>query len=150
MPQLAIGLVRWAKEQVEDFSRMFCMQVYGAESNSSQHAQSDDVTLAQECIHVAKTQNRRVSLLHTKTPSLITYRIFRQLLRDIGMDFNFLLLDLISLPAPPSTEVSQAVPEISLPETPGDTTPLSAGRPPRPPRSPAPPPRSRDREREGR
>ncbi|KAF8600918.1 hypothetical protein BDV93DRAFT_446726 [Ceratobasidium sp. AG-I] len=130
--EMASGLVRWAKEQVEDFAKMFCMQLYGAESNNSQHAQADDVTTAQECIHITKTQNRR-------------------LLRDIGMDFNFLILDLISLPVPPSEEASQVVPEISLPETPGDTTPLMTERPPRPPRSPAPPPpRSRDREREGR
>jgi hypothetical protein len=56
------GLVRWAKEQVEDFSKMFCIQVYGAEYNTPEHAQVDDIALAQECIHAVKTQNRRVSL----------------------------------------------------------------------------------------
>lgn len=70
------------------------------------------------------------------------------------MDFNFLLLDLISIPLPPDQRapksVSQmAVPEVTvLEETPSteDPTSLSNIRPPRPPRSPAPPPpRSRDR-----
>ncbi|KAG9124358.1 exocyst complex component exo84 [Ceratobasidium sp. 392] len=136
--EMASGLVRWAKGQVEDFARMFCIQVYGAESNISEHAEAGDLAIAQECIYAAKTQNKR-------------------LLRDIGMDFNFLLLDLISLPLPPeeraAAAASQAVPELSLPEEFGsaeDTAPLSASKPPRPPRSPAPPPpRSRDRGREG-
>ncbi|KAG8680164.1 exocyst complex component exo84 [Ceratobasidium sp. 395] len=135
---MASGLVRWAKAQVEDFARMFCIQVYGAESNASEQAEVDDIAIAQECINVAKTQNKR-------------------LLRDIGMDFNFLLLDLISTPLSPeeraAATTSHVVPELSLPEESGsveDTAPLSTSKPPRPPRSPVPPPpRSRDRSREG-
>ncbi|KAG9100956.1 exocyst complex component exo84 [Ceratobasidium sp. UAMH 11750] len=137
--EMASGLVRWAKEQVEAFAKMFCIQVYGAESNTSEHAEVDDLAIAQECIHAAKTQNRR-------------------LLRDIGMDFNFLLLDLISIPLPPeeraaATAPQTVVPELAIPEDPSITeeaAPVSIGKPPRPPRSPAPPPpRSRDRDREG-
>ncbi|QRV80374.1 exocyst complex component EXO84 [Ceratobasidium sp. AG-Ba] len=133
--EMASGLVRWAKEQVEEFAKMFCVQVYGAESNTSEHAQADDVVVAQECIHMAKTQNRR-------------------LLRDIGMDFNFLLLDLISIPVPleqrvPVASFQMAVPEVTVLEETASTeesTSQSYIRPPRPPRSPAPPPpRSRDR-----
>ncbi|KAG8763324.1 exocyst complex component exo84 [Ceratobasidium sp. 423] len=82
--EMASGLIRWAKEQVEDFAKMFCVQVYGSETNAYDQAQViEDTTLAQECIQIAKNQNRR-------------------LLRDIGMDFSFILLDLISLPTPPS------------------------------------------------
>ncbi|KAB5594569.1 Exocyst complex component EXO84 [Ceratobasidium theobromae] len=131
--EMASGLIRWAKDQVEDFAKMFCIQVYGWETNSYEHAQVEDIAIVQECINVAKTQNRR-------------------LLRDVGMDFSFMLLDLIALPSESSNSAStaQQVPEISLSETPTESsTPLSANRPPRPPRSPAPPPRSRDREREG-
>ncbi|KAL5640240.1 hypothetical protein ACGC1H_007495 [Rhizoctonia solani] len=127
--EMASGLIRWAKEQVEDFARMFCIQVYGSETNEYDQAQAiDDSTIAFECIQIAKNSNRR-------------------LLRDIGMDFSFVLLDLISIPAPPSETRTQVVPEISLPDTPTESI---TSRPPRPPRSPAPPPpRSRDREREG-
>ncbi|KAG9081273.1 exocyst complex component exo84 [Ceratobasidium sp. 370] len=137
--EMASGLIRWAKGQVEAFAKMFCIQVYGAESNTSEHAEVGDLAIAQECIQAAKTQNRR-------------------LLRDIGMDFNFLLLDLISIPVPPeeraaATAPQTAVPELALPEEPGateDMVPVSAGKPPRPPRSPVPPPpRSRGRDREG-
>ncbi|KAF8723863.1 Exocyst component 84 C-terminal, partial [Rhizoctonia solani] len=130
--EMASGMIRWAKEQVEDFAKLFCIQVYGSETNEYDPTHSEeDTTVAQECIQIAKNQNRR-------------------LLRDIGMDFSFVLLDLISLPAPPSETKpqiqTQLVPEISLPSTPTESL---ASRPPRPPRSPAPPPpRSRDRERE--
>ncbi|CAE6507232.1 unnamed protein product [Rhizoctonia solani] len=128
--EMASGLIRWAKEQVEDFARMFCIQVYGSETNAYDPAQTlGDTTIAQECIQIAKNQNRR-------------------LLRDIGMDFSFMLLDSISIPAPSEIKtLTVSIPEISLPDTPAES---AASRPPRPPRSPAPPPpRSRDREREG-
>ncbi|KAJ1302657.1 hypothetical protein OPQ81_002973 [Rhizoctonia solani] len=127
--EMASGLIRWAKEQVEDFAKMFCIQVYGSETNEYDQAQAlDDTAIAQECIQIAKNQNRR-------------------LLRDIGMDFSFVLLDLISIPTPPSETTKPVVPEISIPDTPTESV---TNRPPRPPRSPAPPPpRSRDREREG-
>ncbi|CAE6535980.1 unnamed protein product [Rhizoctonia solani] len=89
--EMASGLIRWAKEQVEDFAKMFCIQVYGSETNAYDQAQViEDTTLAQECIQIAKNQNRR-------------------LLRDIGMDFSFILLDLISLPTPPSETKTQVV-----------------------------------------
>ncbi|KAF8753719.1 Exocyst component 84 C-terminal [Rhizoctonia solani] len=115
--EMASGMIRWAKEQVEDFAKLFCIQVYGSETNEYDPTHSEEDTT---------------------------------LLRDIGMDFSFVLLDLISLPAPPSETKpqiqTQLVPEISLPSTPTESL---ASRPPRPPRSPAPPPpRSRDRERE--
>ncbi|KAH7338844.1 Cullin repeat-like-containing domain protein [Rhizoctonia solani] len=145
--EMASGLIRWAKEQVEDFARMFCIQVYGSETNEYDPSQAlGDATIAQECIQIAKNQNRRVSTgleLYTMWPTR-----FGQLLRDIGMDFSFILLDSISIPAPSETKtLTVSIPEISLPDTPTEN---ATSRPPRPPRSPAPPPpRSRDREREG-
>ncbi|KAK4683859.1 exocyst complex component 8, partial [Tremellales sp. Uapishka_1] len=65
--KMASGFVTWAKEQIETFSDLFRRQVY---------APSIEESVADECIRVAASHNRK-------------------LLRDVGLDFTFLLSTLL-------------------------------------------------------
>ncbi|WRT69149.1 uncharacterized protein IL334_006133 [Kwoniella shivajii] len=74
--RMASGFVTWAKEQIETFSDMFRRQVY---------APNVEESVAEECIRVTASQNRK-------------------LLRDVGLDFTYLLSTLL-----------QADPTVSVP-----------------------------------
>ncbi|ODN73316.1 hypothetical protein L202_07862 [Cryptococcus amylolentus CBS 6039] len=88
--RMASGFVTWAKEQIETFVDLFRRQV---------DVPDVDQSVVDECLHVTASQNRK-------------------LLRDVGLDFTFLLISLlqpsagaqtyfaITSPHPSSTPVS--------------------------------------------
>ncbi|WWC91120.1 uncharacterized protein L201_006061 [Kwoniella dendrophila CBS 6074] len=65
--RMASGFITWAKEQIETFADMFRRQVY---------APNVEQTVADECIRVTASHNRK-------------------LLRDVGLDFTYLLSTLL-------------------------------------------------------
>ena len=65
--KMASGFVTWAKDQIEDFCSMFRRQVYAPTVGSD---------IIDECVKVAASHNRK-------------------LLRDVGLDFTFLLSNLL-------------------------------------------------------
>ncbi|KAL7421281.1 exocyst complex component exo84 [Cryptotrichosporon argae] len=84
--RLASGFVTWAKEQVETFADLFRRQVY---------APTIEAGVADECLRVAASHNRK-------------------LLRDVGLDFTFLLSSLLredpSADPPPSFQLPAQTP----------------------------------------
>lgn len=92
----------WAKEQVETFADMFRRQVY---------APMVEQGIADECLKVTASANRKVC----STCQVITNE---QLLRDVGLDFTFLLSNLLQ-PDPNSSNPTDLHPVFNFPsETP--------------------------------
>ncbi|KAK8843984.1 hypothetical protein IAR55_006777 [Kwoniella newhampshirensis] len=73
--KMASGFVTWAKEQIETFADLFRRQVYAPNIGQS---------TVDECIHVTASHNRK-------------------LLRDVGLDFTYLLSTLLQ-PDPKSSD----------------------------------------------
>ncbi|BEJ15783.1 hypothetical protein CspHIS471_0503880 [Cutaneotrichosporon sp. HIS471] len=105
--RMASGFVSWAKEQIEFFGDVFRRQVY---------APAIDKRTVEECLRVTAGANRR-------------------LLRDVGLDFTFLIEALTAPPDAPATnrqtahgfrpEMAQFVPSIpSLPSPSGSASPI--------------------------
>ncbi|OXC70812.1 exocyst complex component EXO84 [Cryptococcus neoformans] len=72
--KMASGFVTWAKQQIETFAELFKRQVDAPNISES---------IVNECLHVTATQNRK-------------------LLRDVGLDFTFLLSSLLRPSSNPS------------------------------------------------
>ncbi|KAG8901555.1 exocyst complex component exo84 [Tulasnella sp. 403] len=88
---MASGMVDWAEVQIEQYATMFRRQVYGPDV---------DLKTIQESIQVTKLQSKR-------------------LLQDIGLDFSFLLDDLLASPDAP--DPLQDAPSASISRRPSNT-----------------------------
>ncbi|EIW66056.1 hypothetical protein TREMEDRAFT_41093 [Tremella mesenterica DSM 1558] len=83
--RMASGFVTWAKAQIETFADMFRRQVY---------APTIDGNVAEECLKVTASHNRK-------------------LLRDVGLDFTFLLSTLLQ---PNPADTNPEIPSFNLPD----------------------------------
>jgi hypothetical protein len=114
------GFVAWAKEQIEFFSELFCRQVYAPNVG-------EDVV--RECLQVTASHNRKVSLFTLPSTDAAGPELKIQLLKDVGLDFTFLLSSLLqpTYPSSPSLGGSsngnaRARPTLVIPSsTPGPT-----------------------------
>lgn len=87
--RMASGFVTWAREQIEAFADLFRRQVY---------VPSISPKVADECIRVIASHNRK-------------------LLRDVGLDFTFLLSTLLQAPSTSAEPHPQPHPVFDLPAT---------------------------------
>ncbi|KAG8962931.1 exocyst complex component exo84 [Tulasnella sp. 419] len=79
---MASGMVQWGKEQIEIYAKTFCKQVYGPEV---------DIKIQQECVQVTRLQSKR-------------------LLQDNGLDYSFILDDLL---APSNGKITPSINDLS-------------------------------------
>ncbi|GAA5869196.1 hypothetical protein JCM16303_000387 [Sporobolomyces ruberrimus] len=86
--RMASGFVRWASAQVEIYAEIFRRQVYGADQ---------DGRVIEESLEVTKAQGA--------------------MLRDVGLDFSFLLDGLLRPPPKPSTSLPSSTTRVQSPTT---------------------------------
>lgn len=104
--KLSIGFVRWASEQVELYAETFRRQVYGADQ---------DRKVIEESLDVTKSHGAMVSLAIYDLDNTLAESCLHSQLRDVGLDFSFLLDGLLRplLPPPRAQQLDVARPRLA-------------------------------------
>lgn len=117
-----LGFIDWAKKQIELYAALFRKQVYSSDVEQP---------IIDEALKITHSQSRKVCLY---TPSILSLTTI-QLLQEFGLDFRYLLDDLLAQhPKAPSISAPQSMPtRLAIPAP-------SHSRAPNSPSSPSPSP----------